>query len=231
VELRRRTHDHGVHLVDGLGSGLDGRTASQAQHAQLLHPVIASLGHHSRGAGEHGAGGGLGIDGVGLAPVPVQLAVGTPDLCHRDAFGSQQASQAGPVRTRPLHTVSHLRSQAQSPFVQGAAAPLGGGDLALPEQSPVVVDGNGHVDVLVSVDAHDDLFLCQAGLGHRFPPRTMASHRWDGWTRLSGDLWSGSYQVTFVPSVPRGDSGEGRQISMKAHVASGRRGQTLPGTA
>jgi hypothetical protein len=131
----------------------------------------------------------------------------------------------------PHHTVSHLRSQAQSPFVQGAAATLGGGDLALPEQSPVVVDGNGHVDVLVSVDAHDDLFLCQAGLGHRFPPRTMASHRWDGRTRLSGDLWSGSYQVTFVPSVPRGDSGEGRQISRKAHVASGRRGQTLPGTA
>ena len=40
---------------------------------------------------------GLGIDGVGLAPVPAQLAVGAPDLCHRGAFGSQEASQAGPV--------------------------------------------------------------------------------------------------------------------------------------
>jgi hypothetical protein len=49
-------------LVGGLGTGLDGAAASHHQGAQLPDRAVAVLGDGTGVAGQHGAGGGLGID-------------------------------------------------------------------------------------------------------------------------------------------------------------------------
>jgi hypothetical protein len=43
VEVGRSPDNHGVHLVDGLGARLDGRTPSDAKDSQLLDPVATGL--------------------------------------------------------------------------------------------------------------------------------------------------------------------------------------------
>jgi hypothetical protein len=68
---------------------IDGAAAGHSQVAQRLHlpaAVLRSAGAHP---GQSGAGGGLGIQRIGLAGEPTGLAVGSVDLDHCHVLGGQ----------------------------------------------------------------------------------------------------------------------------------------------
>ncbi|WP_246108352.1 hypothetical protein [Saccharothrix saharensis] len=49
-------------LVDGLGAGFDRIAAGDARHADGLDQAIAAFGGAGGPSGEHGRGGGVGVD-------------------------------------------------------------------------------------------------------------------------------------------------------------------------
>jgi hypothetical protein len=92
----------GPQRVGGLGAGLEGALAGHAQHPQHLHGARAGLGRSGLIAGLDGAGGGVSVDGVGLALAPAGGPVGSVDLDHLDALGAQVAGQPSAVAAGPL---------------------------------------------------------------------------------------------------------------------------------
>ena len=84
-------------LVQRTGAVLLRRLVQDLQHAHCLDHAVTGFGRPRRGAGQHRAGCGLGVDRVGLAAQPARLAVGTVDLDHLDAVSAQVTSQSGSV--------------------------------------------------------------------------------------------------------------------------------------
>jgi alpha-D-ribose 1-methylphosphonate 5-triphosphate synthase subunit PhnL len=64
---------------------------------------VAWFGRGGRGARQHRAGGGLGVDRVGLASLPAEPPVRPVDLNNRDAVVEQVAGQAGAVAAGAFH--------------------------------------------------------------------------------------------------------------------------------
>jgi hypothetical protein len=76
----RRADDDGLERQHGLGPRLDRGVAGHLEVADHLDPAGPGLGQGGGPAAEHGAGGALGIEVIGLALPVAQPAVGTADL-------------------------------------------------------------------------------------------------------------------------------------------------------
>ena len=80
------------------------------------------------GPGEHGAGGGFGIDRVGLAEPVSGGPVGAVDLDDVRAAVVQVAGESGAVRTCAFETEASVWSEIRGPAVQLLVARCCGGD-------------------------------------------------------------------------------------------------------
>ena len=98
-----------------------------------------------------GAGGGLGVDRVGLALLAPCLAIRPVDLDQLDPGHPQMQRQTGPVGPGALDPdLVQLAVRAQ-PRQQQPIAGRGGRELPMPEQPPGRVEHRGSVGVLVRV--------------------------------------------------------------------------------
>jgi hypothetical protein len=83
--------------------------------ADHLHLARAGLGQGRGLTAEHGTGGALGIEVVGLAALAAQPAIGTADLVDDMARLAEEARQAGAVRARALDAEGADGSQRPRP--------------------------------------------------------------------------------------------------------------------
>jgi hypothetical protein len=75
AELVGGSDDQSMKGVHGLGAGFDGRGADHAQHADGLDGAGFCFGGGVGGLGEHGPGGPLSVQWVGLVAGPAVLAI------------------------------------------------------------------------------------------------------------------------------------------------------------
>jgi len=99
---RRGADDDGLQRQHGLGPRLDRGVAGDLEMPDHLHLARAGLGQGCGLPAEHGAGGTLGIEVVGLAALAAQPAIGTADFVDGMALLTEKARQAGAVRARAL---------------------------------------------------------------------------------------------------------------------------------
>jgi hypothetical protein len=93
----RHGDDDGLQGQHGLGSCLDSRVAGDLQVADHLDPTSGGLGQAGGLAAEHGAGGALRIEMIGLAVLAPQPPVGTADLVNGVAAVAKSAGETGAV--------------------------------------------------------------------------------------------------------------------------------------
>ena len=74
-----------------------GTAPHRPKRADGLHDAVAALGRRGGRTGQHRAGGGLGVDRVGLAALAAGASVWPVDLHHGDVLVQQVAGQAGAV--------------------------------------------------------------------------------------------------------------------------------------
>jgi hypothetical protein len=116
-----------------------------------------SLAFRDRGrvSAEHGSGGVLRVDGVVLAAQPPVAAIGAQHLDDADVPTADRGGQTSTVGTGAFDGEGQLAAQADRPVDElGVAGPVRGEALAV-DDSAELVEGDGHVDVLVGVDADD----------------------------------------------------------------------------
>jgi hypothetical protein len=162
-----RGGDHqGLERVDGLGAGPHGRLAGDPEHPQHLHHAIASLGQAGRLAGLHGAGGGLGVDRVGLAMAAAGGPVWPVDLHHPLPVAAEETGQFGPVAAGALDSERLDLAQRVSPAQQLGVASGGGRHQCGRQPAAQLVLGAGHVHLFVGVDPDREarrLGVCDGG--------------------------------------------------------------------
>src|SRR4029453_14203653 len=172
------------------------------QAADHLHLAVAGLGHHPGLSGLDGSGGGLGIEGVGLALAAPGLTVGSVDLDHDLGVGGQEAGEGSPVAAGALHPPDDRLSQLVGPAQQLLVAGRGGGDLDGGHRAAELVVGVGDMEIQVGVDPDGELGRvgvwdaghgCLGSLAGWGMARAPA-----GRTALRGVWAAGSYQVTAV---------------------------------
>jgi hypothetical protein len=93
----RRGDQQAFELVDRCGSGLDGTIAGRPERPDRLEDAVASLGRGGGHPGQHGAGGGLGVDRIRLAALAAGAPVRPVDLHDDDVLVEQEPGQAGAV--------------------------------------------------------------------------------------------------------------------------------------
>jgi hypothetical protein len=165
TQLGRGGVDHGVQLVGGRGTGLDGAAPGNAQQPDRLHRPALGLGGAGRLTSQHGPGGADRVGRVGLAVPAAMLAIRTRHLDHRHALGGEVAGQA-PPRAGALNTNGDDRTEGAQPAQQPPVASWCRREhlsaqhpLALREQLQQLVDdelGLVDLDVVTGVvDGHD----------------------------------------------------------------------------
>jgi hypothetical protein len=90
-------------LIDRGSPRLDRTAAGCAQRTDGLDDPMAWFGRGGSGASQHRAGGGLGVDWVGLATLPAGTPVRPVDLNDFDAVVEQVSGQAGAVAAGAFH--------------------------------------------------------------------------------------------------------------------------------
>ena len=95
--------DQRLDLVGGLTTGFDRAGAGHAERPDRLDAAIPQLRHPRRRPRQDRFGGGVGVEGVGLAVRPAGLAVGAVDLHHGEPDRAQIAGQPGTVGAGALH--------------------------------------------------------------------------------------------------------------------------------
>jgi hypothetical protein len=124
---------------------------------------VACFGRGGRGASQNRAGGGLGVDRVGLATLPAEPPVRPVDLHDVDAVVEQVSGQAGAVAAAAFHSDQVQAAVASQPAVQLLVAIAVSSELAIGQQPALLVDDGGVVGAAVGVDAADDN---PGGFGH-----------------------------------------------------------------
>jgi hypothetical protein len=168
AELGRSGDHQGPQGVDGLAAGLDRGGPSHPQAAHHLHQVAAGLGNGGDLPGQHRSSSRLGIHRVRLAPPPAGGAVGPVDLQDQLALGTEEARQAGPIAAAALHPERLHLAKLAGPLQHGTVAGGRGGKVRKGQASTQLVDGTGHMEVAVGVDANDDppgIGVCDGGDG------------------------------------------------------------------
>jgi hypothetical protein len=153
----RRTDDDGLQGQHGLAARLDRAVAGHLELADHLDPAGARLRHGGGLPGEHGAGGAFGVEVVGLAVLAAQPAVRTADLVDHMAAPAEEARQAGAVGARALDAEGAGLPQRTGPGGEPAVAFGADRKAQLAQARAERRDSHGGVDVLVGVDADQDV--------------------------------------------------------------------------
>ena len=147
----------GGDLPVGGDAGLHRAAAPGQEHPDLFAGAGAGLGHgQGVGLGQCSAGGGVGVDRIGLAAAALG-ALGTDDLADRRAGGPQGAGQARPGGAGALDADHPNAPVGADEVVQPVVARRGRRDphVAQPCAGRRVQDRDV-VGVLVGVDPRDD---------------------------------------------------------------------------
>jgi hypothetical protein len=107
--------------------------------------------------GQDRAGGGLGVDRVGLATLPAEPPVRPVDLHDAHPAVQQEPGQAGAVAAGAFDPDAVQVPVATKPAKQQLpVAATVGGELPVAQQPSLLVDDGGVVGAAVGVDAADD---------------------------------------------------------------------------
>jgi hypothetical protein len=167
-----------------------------------LRAAVGGLGQDRDVTGLHRAGGGLGVQRVGLASPAAGGPVGAVDLQHDLACLVQEAGQGGPIAAGALDAEGLDVAESSRPGKQVLIARRRGRDADVAKTSAELVFGVGDVDVAVGVDPDRDtsrsacamvvmaISFSRVGDG-RHPGRAGGHH-----CERSAD--TGFYQVTLV---------------------------------
>jgi hypothetical protein len=118
--------EQALDLVERLGAGLDGAAAGHQQRPQFTDDAAAVFGDGGDLAGQHRAGGILGVDGVAFAAPAPPGPVRTVDLPGLHALAHQEVRQAVTVAAGALDAGGGDGAKALGPPPQLLAAGVGG---------------------------------------------------------------------------------------------------------
>jgi hypothetical protein len=116
----------------------------------------ADFGDRLGVAGQHRAGGVLGVEEVGLAPQSAVPAIGAHDLDDPDVKPADRGGQSGAVGTGALDREGQQTPVGDGPVDQLALPRRGCGELLGAQNCAEVINGDGDVDVFVGVDTYHD---------------------------------------------------------------------------
>jgi hypothetical protein len=133
-----------------------GTAPHRPKRADGLHDAVAALGRCGGRTGQHRAGGGLGVDRVGLAALAAGASVWPVDLHHGDMLVQQVAGQAGAVAAGAFDPDHVWVPVATQPAKQLPVASTISGELPIAQQSSLLVDDGGVVGAAVGVHPADD---------------------------------------------------------------------------
>lgn len=136
-----------------------GRRPGLSQHPEGLDHAVAALRRDGPRAGERRLGGHLRVDEVALAALPAHGLVGEGHLQHGEPVFREMPGQAAPVRPGALYSDPEHVAQRPRPRLELPVALSGRGEALLADQRPLPVHRRSHVDLLVRVDAYDNLLL------------------------------------------------------------------------
>jgi hypothetical protein len=151
--------------------------------------ALAGLGRDVSAPGQHRARRGLRIDGIGLAVLAAQGAVGLVDLDDAYVLPAQETCQSRSEGTGALHAGSAQGAERTCPGKELAIAGSGDRELLVGQEHPEHGDHGGDVHVFVGINSQDHVLrqrffrLCgqsrlgQAGDGHAAPRSTRADGR------------------------------------------------------
>src|SRR5512133_1130549 len=162
-----------------------GTAARRPQRPDGLHDAVASLGRCGGHTGQDGAGGGLGVDRVGLAALAAGASVWPVDLHHGDVLVQQVAGQAGAVAAGAFDPDRVWVPVATQPAKQLPVASTVSAELPVAQQSSLLVDDGGVVGAALAVPPADDNpgALGHAGTALPLEPRARTgTHRPGGRT-------------------------------------------------
>ncbi len=149
----RGIDDDGLQCLHCLAASFDGRIPRNLEVADHLDRAGAGFRLPARLAGQHGASGTLGVDGVALAFLVSQLAVGAVDLEYGMTAFSQKAGQAGTVEAGALDSDCPNGAQRSRPGLQCLISLAASRDGRACQVDAQRADGGSGVNVLVGIDA------------------------------------------------------------------------------
>lgn len=153
-------HDERFDLTSGLNPGLHRAAAGDAQSPDHLDLGVTGLRSAAGSAGQDRSGGGLGVDGVGLADPAAGGAVRAVDLDHGQPVVGQEPQQPGAIAASAFQADLDYRAEGLSPGgelgvaahrrrkASGAQHPTGLVQHRRDVHVLVRVDPDGHVLVL-----------------------------------------------------------------------------------
>ena len=133
-----------------------GRALGDDEDPDGLDTAVSTL-RRSMGSAGLGRPGRLErVEGIGLAALAPGLAVLAVHLDDVDSCFGKEAGDARPIGPCPLHPDLSDATEGLKPAEQGRV-PVGSAPKDFgAEQAPDVVEGGGHIDLAVSVDATGD---------------------------------------------------------------------------
>ena len=169
-----RIHDDLLQRDHRRGACFPGRIPRDLELPDHLDDTVPGFGGRGRLARQHGPGGALGIDGVGLADGAARVPV--PPIHFDDTMSraADRAGQAGAIAAGALDAKRLDPPVGVSPRDQRPIPARVGDEGLVAEADPSGVDRHRDVDMLVGVNADDyrpSLGLDQYAGGHGWPPR------------------------------------------------------------
>jgi hypothetical protein len=142
-----------AHLGQRLNPGRSSRALGDDEDPDGLDGPVPGLRNALSPAAEGGSSRFDGVEGIGLARTTTLRPVGPVDLDHLDVCSAQEPGQARSIRSRAFHPDLGERTEALEPDKQCLVAGRIGVETLRAEQCSERIEGGGHVDVEVSVDA------------------------------------------------------------------------------
>ena len=148
--------DEVADLVGDAGAVRAGRAQRDPQRPDRLDYPVVALGRGGGVSAQRGAGGGFGVDGVGLAAPAAHLAVRSDHLHHLDPGAEQVTGEPHPIGAGALDPGLDDRPERANPALQSPIARRVRRERLCAQHPTRLVDDRRDVEVLVSVDTAVD---------------------------------------------------------------------------